>query len=76
MVGNYELISKLEKLDYFNELLMKGILPLSWKTYKEVYEFYLKEKKKEKGRELVDNVAAKFKISIRSVYAIVQKMEG
>lgn len=71
----YELISKLEKLPYFNELLKQGILPLNWKNYKDIYEFYLLEKKKEKGKQLVTNVAENFRISDRSVYLIVQKME-
>jgi hypothetical protein len=76
MVANYELILQLEKLDYFNKLVKKGILPLSWKNYKEIYEFYLVEKNKEKGKQLVTNVAEQFKISERSVYLIIQKMEN
>lgn len=72
----YQLISKLEKLDYFNELLSNGIIPTNWATYKEIYEFYLIEKETEKGKQLITNVAEKFNISDRSVYLIVQKMEG
>lgn len=72
----YELISKLEKLPYFNKLLMQGILPTNWKNYKDIYEFYLVEKKSEKGKQLITNVAEKYKISERSVYLIVQKMES
>ena len=72
----YNLISKLEKLPYFNELLMQGILPLNWKNYKEIYEFYLIEKETEKGKQLITNVAENFNISERSVYLIVQKMEN
>ena len=76
MVTAYTLISKLEKLDYFNQLVMQGILPSNWKTYKEIYDFYLDEKEKEKGKQLITNVAEKFNISERSVYLIVQKMEN
>ena len=76
MVTASTLISKLEKLDYFNELVMQGILPSNWKTYKEIYDFYLDEKEKEKGKQLITNVAEKFNISERSVYLIVQKMEN
>lgn len=76
VVTAYTLISKLEKLDYFNQLVMQGILPSNWKTYKEIYDFYLDEKEKEKGKQLITNVAEKFNISERSVYLIVQKMEN
>ena len=85
MVANYELILELEKLDYFNKLVKKGILPLSWKNYKEIYEFYLVEKnklklnkwtKKKTYRQAKSNTSEKFRISERSVYLIIQKMEN
>jgi hypothetical protein len=85
MVANYELILQLEKLDYFNKLVKKGILPLSWKNYKEIYEFYLVEKnklklnkwtKKKTFRQAKSNTSEKFNISERSVYLIIQKMEN
>lgn len=72
----YELISKLEKLPYFNELLKQGILPSNWSVYKSIYDYYLQEKEKTKGKQLITNVAEKFNISDRSVYLIIQKMEG
>ena len=72
----YQLISKLEKLDYFNELLKQGVLPSNWLTYKDIYEFYLEEKKVTKKRkQRITNVAEKFRVSERSVYLIIQKME-
>lgn len=85
MVGNYELILELEKANFFNKLVSRGILPLSWKTYKEVYEFYLVEKnklkmnkwtKKKTYRQAKSNTSEKFNISERSVYLIIQKMEN
>lgn len=81
----YQLISKLEKLDYFNELLKQGIVPTNWATYKEIYEHYLGEIQKLKDsrwsakktyRQAKCNTAERFNISERSVYLIVQKMEG
>ena len=75
MEATYSLITKLEKLPYFKDLLKQGVVPFNWTTYKNVYEFYLKEKETEKGKQLVTNVAEKFKISERSVYLIVKKME-
>ena len=74
-MSNYELIVKLEKLDYFKDLLKQGIIPLNWTNYKQIYEFYQHEKKHAKGKQLITNVSEKFKISERSVYAIIQKME-
>ena len=75
-MSKYELIAKLEQLDYFNDLLKQGIVPINWTTYKQIYEFYQQEKQHAKGKQLITNVSEKFKISERSVYAIIQKMEG
>ena len=74
-MSTYELIEKLEKLDYFQELLKEGILPINLTTYKMIYDFYLQEKTKEKGKQLITNVAEKFKMSERSVYLIIKKMK-
>ena len=75
-MSTYELISKLEKLDYFHDLLRQGILPSNWSTYKTIYDYYLEEKENLKGKQLITTVADKFNISDRSVYLIIQKMEG
>jgi len=75
-VSNYELITKLEKLDYFNDLLKQGIVPINWTTYKQIYEFYCVEKQKEKGKQLITNVCEKFRLSESSVYEIIKKMKG
>lgn len=72
----HELIKKLEELDYFPELLKSGIIPMNWVDYKVIYEFYLSEKQKTKGKQLITNVAEEFSISERGVYLIVQKMKG
>ena len=76
MVSKYKLLEKLEKLNYFNELLKQGIIPINWLTYKQIYEFYCQEKQNEKGKQLITNVAEEFKISESSVYDIVKKMKG
>lgn len=72
----YELISKLEQLEYFPKLLRTGIIPINWLDYKVIYEFYLIESKKASGKQLITNVAQEFNISERKVYFIVQKMNG
>ncbi len=72
----YDLISKLEKLEYFPQLLKSGIIPINWVDYKVIYEFYLKEREKQKGKQLITNVAEEFNVSDRTVYLIVQKMRG
>lgn len=82
-MSNYELIQKLEKLDYFKELLKCGIVPMNWVDYKVIYEFYKSELirlKSEKWRvskirrQAKFNTAEEFGISERSVYLIIQKM--
>lgn len=71
----YELISKLEKLEYFKDLLKQGIISPNFSTCKEIYDYYLEERKRAKGKQLISNVAEKYNISDRSVYRIIQKME-
>jgi hypothetical protein len=81
----YELLTKLENLPYFQDLLNKGIIPINLFKNKEIYEFYLAEKnklqlnkwtKKKTFRQAKSNTSEKFKISERSVYLIIQKMES
>lgn len=73
----YDLINKLEKLDYFNELLKSGLIPVNWLDYKVIFEFYQVERKKEKLRkQALTNTADEFGVSERTVYLIIQKMKG
>lgn len=81
----YELITELEKLDYFPSLLKRGIIPVNWIDYKVIYEFYLKEldSLKVKGsaspkikRQAKSNTAEEFSVSEVQVYRIIQKMKG
>lgn len=77
MVTTYELIEKLEQLDYFNALLRQGIIPMNWVDYKVIYEFYTSERKKEKfKKQALTNTADEFNVSERTVYLIIQKMKG
>lgn len=39
----YDLIKELEKLPYFNDLLMKGVVAINWIDYKLIYDFYINE---------------------------------
>ena len=76
-MSTYELIEKLEKLDYFNDLLKSGLLPMNWLDYKLIYEFYRTERKKEKfKKQALTNTADEFSVSERTVYLIIQKMKG
>lgn len=76
-MSTYELIEKLEKLDYFNDLLKSGLVPLNWLDYKLIYEFYRGERKKEKfKKQALTNTADEFNVSERTVYLIIQKMKG
>lgn len=76
-MSTYDLINKLEKLDYFNELLKSGLVPVNWIDYKVIYEFYKKERSNCKYRkQALTNTADEFSISERSVYLIIQKMKG
>lgn len=81
----YELIQKLESLDYFDSLLKHGIVPVNWVDYKVIYEFYLREleRLKIKGsvspkikRQAKCNTAEEFSVSEVQVYKIIQKMKG
>lgn len=72
----YELISRLQDLPYYNELLKQGIIPITLIDYKVIYEFYCKEKNSGiKGGQLITNVGEEFNIGDRLVYNIVKKME-
>jgi hypothetical protein len=76
-MSTYELINKLEKLDYFNDLLKSGLVPLNWLDYKLIYEFYKEERKKDQlKKQALTNTADEFNVSERTVYLIIQKMKG
>lgn len=81
----YELIKKLEQLDYFPQILTSGIIPMNWMDYKVIFEFYESELKKlSKGIEPTaklkrlakTHTADEFKIGESSVYQIIKKMKG
>lgn len=83
MVITYELLKKLEKLEYFNNLLTSGIIPLNWIDYKMIFEFYTKELLKLSAGEITTarmkrqaktNTAEEFSIGESSVYQIIKKM--
>lgn len=75
----YDLIEKLEQLDYFNDLLKNGIVPTNWLDYKCIYEFYIREVEKlddsvKSKRQAKSNTAEEFNISEAHVYRIVKMM--
>lgn len=80
----YELIQKLEQLDYFDQLLKGGIIPMHLIDYKMIYEFYVNElntlKKirwvKNTKRQAIENTAGEYNISERTVYEIIKKMKS
>lgn len=73
----YELLSKLQKLPYYNELLKQGIVPLTLVDYKVIYEFYCREKASgTRGGQLITNVGEEFSIGDRMVYVVVKSMES
>lgn len=76
-MSTYDLIEKLEKLDYFNDLLKRGLVPLNWLDYKVIFEFYTAERKKQKfNKQALTNTAQEFNVSERTVYLIIQKMKS
>ena len=80
----YDLILKLEKLDYYTDLLKKDIIPSSLLDCKVIYEFYqnlIKEEQTGKinrtiKRQAKKDTALEFGISERNVYHIIQKIEA
>lgn len=73
----YELLSKLQELPYYNQLLKQGVVPITLVDYKVIYEWYLQEKSSgTKGGQLITNVGEEFKIGDRTVYAIIKSMES
>lgn len=74
---NYELISALQRMDCFSQLLIKAILPMYWIDYKVIYEFYCQEKSKDLGHsQVVTNTAEEYGISEKHVYKIKKRMES
>ncbi|TYP71487.1 hypothetical protein [Aquimarina intermedia] len=81
----YELIKKLEKLPYYNNLLKSGVVPISWVDYKVIYEFYQKEiirlirggfSQSKAKRQAKTNASEEFNIGESTVYWIVKKMKS
>lgn len=80
----YQIILKLEQLDYFPELIKKGIIPAIFIDYKVIYEYYLSqvptlhksEKLNRSHRRKAKVIAAEeFNLSEAQVYKIVRKLE-
>jgi len=80
----YELIQKLEKLDYFDQLLKGGIVPMNMIDYKVIYEFYMNDLKRLKSDKWAKNIkgqaksntAEEFNITERMVWVIVKRMRS
>lgn len=83
----YELIKKLEALDFFSEIMTSGLIGMNWIDYKVIYEFYIKQlsvlnlsdqpsarKRSNVRRQAKTNTAEEFNISEVLVYKIIQKM--
>lgn len=71
----FELLERLEKLDYYNELQTSGIIPMVHICHKEIYEFY-KSQTNQEGLEAKTITAEKYNITERSVYLIIKKMRS
>ena len=74
--SNYEVISKLQKLDFFSQLLTKAILPMYWVDYKVIYDFYSQEKLKVKKSQAITNTSEEYKVSEGQIYHIIKRMEN
>lgn len=73
--STYKLLLRLEKLPYFNDLLLSGIVPVNVLDYKVIYEYYLVEcENEEKKTQALTNTAIEFGVSDRTVYDIIRKM--
>ena len=81
----YELLQKLEKLSYFNDLLKSGVVPVNWLDYKFIYEWYLDEVKRLKDSGLSatkskvqarSNASEEFKIGESTVRWIIKKLRS
>ncbi len=75
-MSTHDLLGKLEKLEFFNDLITSGIVPVEWLDYKLMYEYYLDELKSVKSTQAICNTAEEFKVSERTVYTIVKKLRG
>ena len=88
-ISTYELIKKLETLEYYPQILTTGIVPMNWIDYKVIYEFYLDELKvfskhgiltgqelRTAKRTAVTSAVDEFKIGESSVYRIIKNMEA
>ena len=83
MSATYELIKKLEQLDYFPQILTSGLIPMNWIDYSVIYEFYLKDletilkgepSNQKARRQSKANTAEEFNIGESSVYRIIKLM--
>lgn len=81
----YELFKKLEKLDYFQDLLQTGIIPITWVDWKVAYEHFLQtqEEMVRKGTKLrnakaqaITTTADQYRISESHLYKIINIMES
>ena len=73
----YELISKLQKLDYYKDLLKQGIIPMTVIDYKLIYEYYCKEKSRGiRHSEAITFTGEEFNLGDRSIYIIIKRMEN
>ncbi|WP_417873881.1 hypothetical protein [Xanthomarina gelatinilytica] len=82
-MSTYQSILLLEKLPYFNLLLQRGIIPITWMDYKVIYEFYLDQVEilirdgfsVPKANRTANTITAdEYNISESGVYKIIQKM--
>ena len=73
----YEVIKILEEKNLFDRLVKQGIISITIAGHKYIYETYLREKAKGfKGKQAVTNTSEVTKTPERTVYRIIQKMEG
>ena len=81
----HEIISKLQELKLLNQLVVCGVVPANWVTYKEIYDYYVFERKRLMEKlssqqraksQSVTNTAEKFDMSSDSIYRIVRIMKN
>lgn len=81
----HEIISKLQELKMFNQLVSCGVVPANWITYKEIFDFYVIERSRLINRltnkqmaksQSITNTSLKFEMSEQSIYRIIRMMKS
>jgi hypothetical protein len=76
LVNTYELIIALDEVGALNLLVVKGIIPITYLDFKDIYKCYKGHRKQCGKMQSYENAAEEMAVTPKTVMRVVKRMES